>query len=342
MAVKVLYLSDAVITAAVLATLTETDPAGSADENQGWTCDKKASPNYSELYPDTVRAATTFVTTEPSAFSAHGYRTAATLNGTFANSNWVLAYKVKCNTYYAQDGVLKFRLWRSANTDGSGAAQVTPGWQASGTIAFTAANQYQTGSITWVPGGTVTLTNEYLFLELEWSATVSGGNNAAAVYFVEEEGAAEALTTPDYTDNTPVDKSLADSGSGADLQTIAGTSSLADSGAGADALASLQAALALAEAGAGADALSVVQELLISLADSGAGEDLLSIVQTVEKALSDSGSGLDAMSTDDAGGDKAINETGAGVEALTLAIAVLLADSGSGSDVQTIAADIFL
>jgi len=124
-----------------------------------------------------------------------------------------------------------------------------------------------------------------------------------------------------YYHIAPVDKTLADSGSGADAQTIQVAGSLADTGAGADVLSALQAALSLLESGSGADALSVVQQVLAYLEDSGAGEDLISIVQTAEQALADSGSGVDA---------------------LTLAISALLADSGSGADAQTIQADLFL
>jgi hypothetical protein len=173
-----------------------TSAPASLEEAQGWTVDKKASPNYKEYIPATVNAAATFVTTEPSSFTRKGYRTAATLNGTFANANWVLSFKVKSNAYYAQTGYVKFRLWRSVNADGSSAVQLTPGWQASTLISFTAINQYKTGTITWSPGATKTLTDEYLFLEIEWSCNASGGNNAAAVAWVHNEGAAEKLDTP--------------------------------------------------------------------------------------------------------------------------------------------------
>ncbi|TSA12998.1 MAG: hypothetical protein D4R73_01505 [Deltaproteobacteria bacterium] len=192
------YLSNADLVALALEELATSAPA-SLEEAQGWTVDKKASPSYKEYIPDTINAAATFVTTEPSSFTRKGYRTAAALNGIFANANWVLYFKVKSNTYYAQTGYIKFRLWRSANADGSAAVELTPGWQTSGLISFTAANQYMTGAITWSPGATKLLTAEYLFLEIEWSAVASGGNNAAAVAWVHNEGAAEKLVTPALT-----------------------------------------------------------------------------------------------------------------------------------------------
>lgn len=177
----------------------ETNAPATPDEAQGWTVDKKASPNYCVYKPDTIRPSGDFLTTEPSVFSQLGYRTQDPITGQFAAGTWTLYGKVKCNAYYAQKGRVKFRLWRSANADGSNATQVTPGWQQTAQIGFTAANQYQTFSIAWGAGSTVSLNNEYLFLEIEWSAEVSGGNNSAAVYWVHNEGAAERLDTPTLT-----------------------------------------------------------------------------------------------------------------------------------------------
>jgi hypothetical protein len=190
------YLSDADLTALQYETLSLSAPA-SLDEAQGWTVNKKSSPNYCAYKPDTTRPASDFVSNEPSAFSQLGYRTSGAKNGTFAPGAWQLAFKVKCNSYYSQTGYVKFRLWRSTNANGAGATQITAGWQTSGLISFTAANQYKTGTVS-VSLSTVTLTNEYLFLEIEWSVQASGGNNTAAVYWCHHEGAAEKLTTPAF------------------------------------------------------------------------------------------------------------------------------------------------
>uniref|UniRef100_A0A7C3SJV7 Uncharacterized protein n=1 Tax=Desulfobacca acetoxidans TaxID=60893 RepID=A0A7C3SJV7_9BACT len=192
------YLSDTNLVAGQYEELALAAPSA-LDEAQGWTVDKKAAPNFCVYKPDTTRPYGEFVTTEPSAFSQLGYRTANPLSGQYAAGSWTLYGKVKCNTYYAQKGRGKFRLWRSANADGANAVQITPGWQQSAQIGFTAANQYQTFSIAWTAGSAVTLTDEYLFLEIEWSAEVSGGNNAAAVYWVHNEGTAERLETPAFT-----------------------------------------------------------------------------------------------------------------------------------------------
>ncbi len=195
------YLSDTNQIVNQLETLATSAPS-TLDEAQGWAVDKYGSGYYCIYYPDVtvVYNSASWVTIEPVPFSTYGYRTAATLRGDFANDDWVLIFKVKSGaTYYTQKGYVKYRLWRSVNANGSGATQITPGWQASSLIAFTAANQYQTGTIKWSPGAIITLTNEYLFLEIEWACNLSGGNNAATVYWVHNEGAAENLATPTFS-----------------------------------------------------------------------------------------------------------------------------------------------
>jgi hypothetical protein len=197
MAVQTWYLSLANLAAAAYNALLIAVPGG-ANVAQGWTVGTRTAPNYSALQGDTISSA--FNTSEPSAFSAWGYRTEQVVNGVYANSDWSLLVKVRADTaYYAQTGYVGFRLWRSANANGSGATQITPGWQYSTEVVFAAVSDYQAKTITWSPGATVTLTNEYLWVEIVWSCVTSGGNAAAKVYFVENEGAAETLTTPDFT-----------------------------------------------------------------------------------------------------------------------------------------------
>jgi len=205
------YLRNIAITSTILNEMVDGTYGTEEYAGQGWVCDKKASPNFSVFKPDIVRASTTFVQTEPTAFSQWGYRSVDALSGSFANVNWVLNGKVRSNTYYAQKGRVKFRLWRSVNADGASATQVTPGWQQSAQIGFTTANQDQTFSITWTPGATVSLSNEYLFLEAEWSAEISGGNKNAAVNW-HEDGAAEYLTTPTWTPGETAATGFAKSG----------------------------------------------------------------------------------------------------------------------------------
>jgi hypothetical protein len=197
----ILYLADADITAGFFDTLTESPPSA-IEEAQGWTVDK--NPDLAAGYcPDVWRAAAEFGSFLPSAFTGYGYRTVNPLSGSFASGSWALAFKVKSNSYYAQVGKVYFRLWKSTAADGSGAEPVSVWQQSSLFLSFTAADQYKTGLCSTAVLGGVTFDNEYLFLEIAWFCTTSGGNNAAAVAWVHNEGAAEALTSPPFTPADP-------------------------------------------------------------------------------------------------------------------------------------------
>jgi hypothetical protein len=197
MATQLHHLTNVILSASVLNELTVGTWA-SANVAQGWHPGTNAAPNYATYTP--ASAGPSWNATEPTAFSAKGFRSGYQFNGVYANANWVLNGVVRSHaTYYDGTGQVKFRLWRSVNADGSAATQITPGWQASSTIEWTAASQDQAFQITWSPGGTVTLTNEYLFLEIEWSIVGTGGNSNLYVWWVLNNGAAEMLTTPDFT-----------------------------------------------------------------------------------------------------------------------------------------------
>jgi hypothetical protein len=335
------YLSDTDITALTLEQLA-TSPPSTLDTAQGWTVDSKASPNYCPYKPDTTQAANAFVTSEPSAFSQLGYRTLATLLGFFAAGNWVLSFKVKNNAYYAQTGYVKYRLWRSVNANGSGATQITPGWQASSLISFTAGTQYKTGTITWA-GGTVTLTSEYLFLEIEWSAQASGGNASAIVYWAHNEGAAEQLVTPAFTTTV----TLTDTGHGTDGLLTGKSFKVADTGAGNDAGPKTGKGLTFAQTGAGTD--QVLRGKSFTLPDTGAGVD--QVLRGKAFALPDSGAGVDGVLRGKtfpladilAGIDQAVlgkglkvPDAGVAVDSLTLGKLLALADAGVGMDIINI------
>jgi len=104
-----------------------------------------------------------------SSFSQLGYRTLNKKTGTYASGNWVLSFKVKSGaTFYSSTGKCQFRLWRSTNSDGSSATEITSGWVQSSTITWSAADQYQTGTATWSSAPSFSLTGEYLFLEVAW------------------------------------------------------------------------------------------------------------------------------------------------------------------------------
>jgi len=200
--VKTFYLSDADLIAGQYDTLAIAAPSG-LEEAQGWVVDNQTGTGC-QLTPDTVRPTVDFgaVLAADAAFTELGYRTTGTLHGTFAAGDWVLSCKVKCNAYHVQRGFVRYRLWRSANADGTSATQVTSAWATHtgpppfiGAIMFTGPNGYATKTIT-VNLGAVSLSHEYLFMEVDWIASTIGGDPAAEVAWVHNEGAAERLLTP--------------------------------------------------------------------------------------------------------------------------------------------------
>jgi len=130
-----------------------------------------------------------------------------------------------------------------------------------------------------------------------------------------------------------IPKSIADSGSGAEAQTIQATLSIAQTGAGADAQV-IAAALALAETGSGADVLSVVQQILVALLDSGAGSDAIAELLS-SLVVADGGSGTDLVAAIQSA--LVIADSGSGTDVVAaLEAALALAESGAGSDLISV------
>jgi hypothetical protein len=190
------YLTRCSLSANLLNELTTGAPVTVA-VGSGWRPSTNAAPNFATFQPES--ATPTWSSTEPTACSGKGFRIGQPLNGSYANANWVLDGVVRSGSGYDGTGQVRFRLWRSVNADMSSATQITNGWQASSTITWTAGSQDQTFQITWAPGATVTLTNEYLLLELEYSIVGTGGGTTVYVYLIINGGAAHKLTTPDFT-----------------------------------------------------------------------------------------------------------------------------------------------
>lgn len=174
------YLVTTDQTAGVLDQLS-TSAGGSQNSSTGWVTGTNASPNYALYYPNTLRARTVFSSTEPSAFSGYGFvYPVSNLRGTYAAGNWVLNYRVMGFNSLTITGYLKMRLWKSTSVDGTGAVEITSGWQSSSLMSFTSNGQLISGTIT-ASCPAVPMMDEYIFLELEWSCGASGGNTSATV-----------------------------------------------------------------------------------------------------------------------------------------------------------------
>lgn len=117
--------------------------------------------------------------------------------GVFAATAWTLAMAVRSATAaYAGRCRLRWRVYKSANADGSGATELTGATVLSGaTTANLSTTVTTTLSASWSPGA-ITLNNEYLFFQLAIEVTAAGSANTQDVNL--RKAPASAITTPDF------------------------------------------------------------------------------------------------------------------------------------------------
>ena len=202
MAAKTLYLKDAAASGSAHGSLQDGGSApGTATTGTGWTVAKTAATVYSLQVYGTERAANTFgATAMPNAApsTTDSWRSESLINGSFADTAWTIRVSViAVGTGGSQDGRMRFRLYRSTNADGSGATQITSGTVQLSVVTNLATSAAQVSSGTVSPG-VVTLTDEYLFLQLAWELTGAGGNNNCDV-LIRTNSADSVITTPEFT-----------------------------------------------------------------------------------------------------------------------------------------------
>jgi hypothetical protein len=201
MAIKSLYFKNAAPAGATTSLSLQdggTAPTGALTAT-GWTVAKLAANNMSAMLAGTKRASTAFATSDaiPTFAASASWRSEVTFNGTFANTNWTLAFRVRAQgAASAQTGSVKIRIWRSANADGSGATQLTAAVLTGTTTAALSTTVSGTSTVTWSAPGTQRLTSEYLWVQCEWNTVVASGSNSGdSVFYVESAG---VITTPDF------------------------------------------------------------------------------------------------------------------------------------------------
>lgn len=111
--------------------------------------------------------------------------------GTFANTAWTFAWNMRASTA-GVTGRLRMRVWKSANADGTSATALTASTQVGSTIVLSTTVDTNS-SMSWSPG-TITLSNEYLFFQMEWEQTAVGTTSGDNALF--RIGTA-SITTPD-------------------------------------------------------------------------------------------------------------------------------------------------
>jgi hypothetical protein len=114
------------------------------------------------------------------------YRTPTALTGTFTGT-WQIAM-VWWMSSVSMTGQFRCRVAKSANADGSSATYLT----ASTLVSPLTANSSQSSNLDagvignqavmkWQPASAITLSNEYLFFEIEWQETVAGSANGSGL-----------------------------------------------------------------------------------------------------------------------------------------------------------------
>ncbi|HEY6022398.1 MAG TPA: hypothetical protein VIY48_21825 [Candidatus Paceibacterota bacterium] len=145
----------------------------------GWTVAGRAVGDFARMAYNLERGAGTFSSTaQPSGAPNNAVETGAgdcfrigPLTGSFPAGDWNFSFAVRADSLGGtQDGRMNVRVWRSANADGSSATEITAGATALSTVTnlTTSASQNSTGTVTL---GAVSLTNEYLFIQLAWEVT---------------------------------------------------------------------------------------------------------------------------------------------------------------------------
>lgn len=153
----------------------------------GWRVGTTVAARYALMDALVERALASFTTTvvpnaAPDNTLGDCLRTAAPLTGSFANANWVVTVGViAVSNASGQDGRLRMDVWRSSNATGSGATKLTGAVVVSSAVTNLATATAQLCTLTWAPGGIVTLANEYLFFQLAWEITGAATNTNADV-----------------------------------------------------------------------------------------------------------------------------------------------------------------
>lgn len=126
--------------------------------------------------------------------------TPATLVGTFASGTWTIAVGLRAGTT-ANQGRFRMRVWRSVNADGSSATEVTTSTQLGSVSGVTTTTTTVTSTISW-SAPSFTVTNEYLFFQVEFQEQTSAGS-ASTTKLALMTGSATTIATTDLSLGAP-------------------------------------------------------------------------------------------------------------------------------------------
>lgn len=213
MAVKNLYLIDTRVASGTNNHLLAQDggvaPSDAAfSVATGWEANSKAAGQSALLasLAEVSRTAADWSATlqpsaAPSASRGDSWR-AGPYNGIFANTAWTLSVVIRSITAaYAGRCRFRWRVWKSANADGSGATELTAAQvvSAATTAALVTTANHAPLTASWSPGS-ITLNNEYLFFQLGIEVTTAGTATTQDVNLRKHNSM--AVTTPDFVANS--------------------------------------------------------------------------------------------------------------------------------------------
>lgn len=168
--------------------MSETAPSTAVSSpNTGWTVAKIAAARYDMFQAGAEDSSAAFGTTAlpgTNQASSNALRSSLPITGIFDAGNWVFtASLLAVSAASTQRGRIRGRFYRNTagdntGTDMSGSDQIGTTQGAAPTTTVP-----QTSVITWAPGTTITLNNEYLYLVLAWEITTAGGSNSADQIF---------------------------------------------------------------------------------------------------------------------------------------------------------------
>lgn len=154
--------------------LTLTTP-GASTSTTGWIQGQVTAGNYSRMSFRQERADATFAATAEPSGSPLGlaqdcFRISTATTGDFSAGTWYSSLSVIAVTSGGtHDGRANFRIWRSANADGTTATEVTAGRMVGTTVTGLSTTVAQSSSAS-TQIGAFSLSGEYLFLQVAWES----------------------------------------------------------------------------------------------------------------------------------------------------------------------------
>jgi len=109
-------------------------------------------------------------------FAQDCWRLSSVTSGTFSAGTWYSSLSLLAVTAGgAQDGNARYRIYRASSASGAAATQLTAGTMV-GTVVTNLSTTVAQSSSASTQIGSVTLTDEYLFLQVAWQITGAGNN----------------------------------------------------------------------------------------------------------------------------------------------------------------------